>query len=201
LWALSVVAASVYVWSLWGESFELRARAFTIAWLSAWAALAVGAQWYRLGPGLSLETLLYPLNSIVSALLLGAVSTGMLLGHWYLIDLGLSIEPFRNMLRFYIAMLAVQVGTWLFSVVLLLLGGSEATRDGLALLVSDHSALALFRIALSPLAAAGLAWMIRRTLAIPQTMAATGLFYVAILAVLVGEMMGRFVLFRTHLPM
>ena len=36
---------------------------------------------------------------------------------------------------------------------------------------------------------------------IPHTMAATGLFYIAILFVLVGEMLGRLLLFRTSLPL
>ena len=49
--------------------------------------------------------------------------------------------------------------------------------------------------------ALGMAWLIHRTLAIPHTMAATGLFYVAILFVLVGEMLGRLILFRTSLPL
>jgi hypothetical protein len=43
--------------------------------------------------------------------------------------------------------------------------------------------------------------MIWKTLQIPQTMAATGLFYIAILSVLVGELMSRFILFRTSLPL
>jgi hypothetical protein len=32
-------------------------------------------------------------------------------------------------------------------------------------------------------------------------MAATGLFYIAILAVMVGEFMGRYILFRTGFPL
>jgi hypothetical protein len=43
--------------------------------------------------------------------------------------------------------------------------------------------------------------MIWRTLQIPQTMAATGLFYIAILAAVVGELLGRLILFRTALPL
>jgi len=43
--------------------------------------------------------------------------------------------------------------------------------------------------------------MIHRTLQIPQTMAATGLFYIAILFVMVGEILGRLILFRTSLPL
>jgi hypothetical protein len=53
----------------------------------------------------------------------------------------------------------------------------------------------------SPIGAAVLGVMIWRTLQIPQTMAATGLFYIAVLAVLVGEFLGRFILFRTGLPL
>ena len=77
-------------------TFRRRARAYVIAWMSGVAALAVGAQLFRLGPLLSLETVLYPINFVVSALVLGAVTTGMLLGHWYLIDRDLSIDPFRT---------------------------------------------------------------------------------------------------------
>jgi hypothetical protein len=42
--------------------------------------------------------------------------------------------------------------------------------------------------------------MIGRTLAIPQTMAATGLFYVQALTVSVGEILAHWLLFRTRLP-
>ncbi len=34
-----------------------------------------------------------------------------------------------------------------------------------------------------------------------QTMAATGLLYIALMSVVVGEMLGRFILFRTALPL
>jgi hypothetical protein len=45
-----------------------------------------------------------------------------------------------------------------------------------------------------------LAWMIWRTLLIPHTMAATGLFYIALLGVFVGEILGRQILALTSLP-
>ena len=57
------------------------------------------------------------------------------------------------------------------------------------------------RFGLGPIASLGVAYMIWRTLQIPQTMAATGLFYVALLAAIVGEFLGRFLLFRTSLPL
>ena len=45
-----------------------------------------------------------------------------------------------------------------------------------------------------------LSWMIWRTLLIPHTMAATGLFYIALLGVFVGEILGRQILALTSLP-
>lgn len=40
-----------------------------------------------------------------------------------------------------------------------------------------------------------------QTLKVPQTMAATGLLYIAVMAAIVGEMLGRFILFRTAVPL
>jgi hypothetical protein len=45
-----------------------------------------------------------------------------------------------------------------------------------------------------------LAYMIWRTLQIPHTMAATGLFYIALLGVFVGEILGRQILTLSSLP-
>jgi hypothetical protein len=45
-----------------------------------------------------------------------------------------------------------------------------------------------------------LSWMIWRTLLIPHTMAATGLFYIAVLGVFVGEILGKQILALTYLP-
>ena len=61
-------------------------------------ALTVSALHFRVGPWLGPATLLYPLAFVTGALVLGAVATGMLLGHWYLIDLGLSIDPLQRLL-------------------------------------------------------------------------------------------------------
>jgi hypothetical protein len=79
--------------------------------------------------------------------------------------------------------------------------GNESTRAELSRLWNDYRALLGMRLVLGPLASLLLAYMIWRTLQIPQTMAATGLFYIATLAAVVGEFLGRFILFRTALPL
>ncbi len=201
LWWAFIVSAATYLASLWGERVALRARAFVATWSTGALALIVSSQLYRLSGALSLETLLYPLSFLASALLLGGVLTGLLLGHWYLIDRDLPLEPFNAMLRFFVTMLAVQAVLMVLNAGLLAVVGGTATAERVSLLFTDHSALLAVRIVVGPLASAGLAWMIWQTLKVPQTMAATGLFYIAILAVLVGEFMGRFILFRTSLPL
>jgi hypothetical protein len=133
--------------------------------------------------------------------MLGAVATGMSLGHWYLIELGLSLEPFKRVFKFYAGTLIVQLSVLIFAASLFLVVGNESTRSGLSHLWIEHKALLGLRLVLGPLASLLLAYMIWRTLQIPQTMAATGLFYIAILAAVVGEFLGRFILFRTGLPL
>jgi hypothetical protein len=200
LWIAFTLAATIYFATLWGDAMRVRARAFTAALGLGLLALTASASVHRIGPLLSPATLLYPISFATGAMALGGVATGMLLGHWYLIDLGLSIEPMRRLFRFFVTMTVAHV------VILLLTLGAMALTPGVSTaavttLVRDHTTLLAARFVLGPLAALGLGWMIHRTLQIPQTMAATGLFYIAILFVMVGEILGRLILFRTSLPL
>jgi hypothetical protein len=200
LWAAFTIVSAVYLATLWGDSARARARAYAATLFLGVAALSASATAYRLGPVLSPATLLYPLAFLTGALALGAVATGMLLGHWYLIDLGLSIEPMRRIFRWFVGAVVVHAAVRLQTVAVLAIGPSVATAAVSALWHENRLLLAL-RFLLGPLAALALGWMIHRTLQIPQTMAATGLFYIAILFVLVGEILGRLILYRTSLPL
>lgn len=198
-WFAFAAALGWYLATLWGDRNEPRARAFLLSLGTGLTALAVSANEYRVGGVLNPGIVLYPLSIIMGALSLGAVATGMLLGHWYLIDLGLSIEPLRRLHRYYMWAIGLQVAAVLGTIGLMAL-----TTDGagpVSTLLDTHASLLAMRLILGPGAALAIGWMIGRTLAIPQTMAATGLFYIAILAVIVGEMLGRLLLFRTSLPL
>lgn len=200
-WGAFCLAAAGYVVTLWGEAVVPRARFFTLTLLLGIVAATTSAESYRVAGVLSLETILYPLNLLLAALSLGATSTGMILGHWYLIETGLSIEPLLRIFRLFVAALVLQAVVGAVSLALFWLLGSAATVERVHLLFSEHWMPLAARVAVAPLAAGGLAWMIWRTLLVPQTMAATGLFYIATLAVIVGELLGRYVLFRTSLPL
>jgi hypothetical protein len=197
-WTAVTVSLGVYMLSLWRESNALRARAFLSGLVTGLVALAVSAVGYRVDS--SLATVLYPLAFISAALALGAVATGMLLGHWYLIDLGLSIDPLQRLFRWFMFAVVLQIAVGVVTVVVLAVTSADGAA-AIATLWSDHRALLVTRVVLGPGAALAIGYLIHRTLAIPQTMAATGLFYVAILAVMIGEVLGRLILFRTSLPL
>ena len=129
---------------------------------------------HRLGPLLSPAAVLYPLAFLTGALALGAVATGMLLGHWYLIDLGLSIEPLRRLFRYFVAVLLLHLAVLAATLVVMSLAPGPGTA-AVATLWHEHRSLLAARFVLGPLAALGLGYLIDRTLRIPQTMAATGL--------------------------
>ena len=199
-WTLFVATTAAYLASLWDEDHARRVRWYPCALFSGLLALVVTASTYRLGGALGPATVLYPFAFVTGALSLGAVANGMLLGHWYLIDLGLSIHPLTRLFRYFVIVTALHVVVLVATVGFLALGsgpGAQAVR----LLWDHHLPLFVTRLVLGPFAALGIGYMIHRTLTIPHTMAATGLFYIAILFVLVGEMLGRLLLFRTSLPL
>lgn len=200
-WWIFTAAAGAYVASLWGDPYRRRALAYLATLVTGTIALATTALRFSPTPVLSLESLVYPATFLVSAVLLGATATGMLLGHWYLIDVGMPLAPFVRIWRVYRTSVLLQLAAIAACAFLLAVAGAPASVTALGRLWNDHQALLWTRLGLGPLPALGIAWMIGRTLAIPQTMAATGLFYVAVLTTVVGEMLGRFILYRTLLPL
>ena len=124
----------------------------------------------------------------------------MLIGHWYLIDAGQSLSPFLRLYRFFLITLIAQTIFVTVSFVVLYFGGTPRTVAFIDRLWHDHLTLFSARLIIGQLAPLVLSMMIWRTLQIPHTMAATGLFYIALLGVFVGEILGRQILALTSLP-
>jgi len=197
---LFVISFAAYMISLWGENQAFRARSFASCLLCGTAGLIFSAHSFYQAPFWSCETLVYPVAFFLSALLLGTVTVGMLLGHWYLIDTGQSLEPFIRIYKFFVIALIVQATFLPISLIVLYNFGVSQSVMELQRLWTDHHTLFLIRVILGQAAPLILSWMIWRTLVIPNTMAATGLFYIALLGVFVGEILGKQILALTSLP-
>jgi hypothetical protein len=200
LHAIFVLCLAAYLASLWTERPYYRARSFSWAILTGLAGLVLSGFNAFPAPAFSWEVLLYPISFFLSALLLGSVTVGMLIGHWYLIDTGQSIDPFVRIYKFFVAALVLQTGFLLLSALLIYVAGSPSSVASVKTLWAKHSSLVMTRVLIGQAAPLVLSWMIWRTLQIPHTMAATGLFYIALLGVFVGEILGRQILTLSSLP-
>ena len=197
---LFVIFFALYMISLWGENQRFRARTFAYCLLCGLTGLIFSAHSFYVAPLWSFETVVYPVAFFLSALLLGTVTVGMLIGHWYLIDTGQSLEPFIRIYKFFLITIIAQTIFLLTSPVVLYLFGVSESVIRLERLWMNHSTLLVTRVIVGQAAPLVLSWMIWRTLLIPHTMAATGLFYIAVLGVFVGEILGKQILALTYLP-
>lgn len=140
------------------------------AWLAA--ATADGE------PGIVL--LLRRLDPLTSGLLLGSTTAAMLLGHWYLNAPGMKLEPLQRLIALMGA--AVVLRSAVSGVGLVWLLGRDTAPD------ATQSALLALRWLAGLLGPAIMAWMSWKTLEIPNTQSATGILYVGVIGVFLGEM-------------
>ena len=123
------------------------------------------------------------LQAATSGALLGVTLAAMLLGHWYLNAPGMRLAALDRLLAAVFAAVALQATVSAAGWGLTLRAGA-GERD-----LAWHMLLAmrwLFGLA----GVFVLAWMARQTLRIPNTQSATGILYVAVIGVFVGEIAG-----------
>jgi hypothetical protein len=110
-----ILAFTAYMISLWGERQVFRARSFAATVLTGLAGLLISTHSFSSAPLLAVETVIYPSAFLLSSLLLGSVTVGMLIGHWYLIDTGQSLAPFIRIYKFFVYALVAQCGFFLLA--------------------------------------------------------------------------------------
>jgi hypothetical protein len=123
---------------------------------------------------------------LVGAVFLGFVTDSMLLGHWYLVQPGLSREPLREMIR-------LSAWSWPFDVALLLVPpGMISVIDGS---VDDgYEGLLGWTCVVSAITTIVLLYVAQRALrerAYSAVMSATGLLYLAILTAFGTDVLAR----------
>ena len=201
VWLLFCLVVSIYLITLYIDLDYLRARSYSIGLALGLIGVVMGSLALE-PPGFgTMVTISYGVTAVLSSLMLGFASASMLFGHWYLIDPNLPVDYLRTMVRFLGWVLILDLGALLLIVAALALFGSSGASLAVRNLFDSNLVLLLMRLVLGPVASLALTWMTWQTLKIPQTMAATGLLYIAVMSVLVGEFLGRFILFRTALPL
>ncbi len=148
---------------------------------------------------LSLETVALIVDAMTSSLLLGSALVGMLLGHSYLRDPVLPVALMRRLGNLFLLATVVQ-GLFLAAKMgsLYLFGGPEAAAR-IGVLSTSYGPVLLGRLIVGTLGSFVFACLIWDTLRIPNVQAATGFFYVAILTVMIGEFLGRYLWHSTSI--
>jgi hypothetical protein len=201
LWGTFFLIFTAYYATLFVELPFLRARLFPLAVLVGFAAVwATAASYVPDGIGVA-AAVPFALSAGAGAGLVGAGVSGMLLGHWYLIEHDLDLAPLTSMLAFCRACLVAEIACVAAAAVALWAWPGSPWGPGFATLLTGRYAWLVVGRAGCWALAGLLLLLIRKTLAIPQTMAATGLFYIEALVGAVGQILGLWLLFRTGLPL
>src|SRR4029453_15091100 len=125
---LFVIVLGIYIMSLWGERAYLRARAFAGSILTGLAGLLLTAYGFYDAGLWGIEVFLYSFSFFLSSLLLGSVTVGMLIGHWYLIDTGQTLDPFIRIYKFFVAVLLSQCAVFALALLAMYFFGSSFSR-------------------------------------------------------------------------
>jgi hypothetical protein len=141
------------------------------------------------------------LNHVAATALLGSVMLTMVFGHWYLVVPRLSIDPLRRLTKVLIGAIALRVVTILASLAVVQFEQGIPFAAVLRELTIQQGIFFWPRVIFGVLAPAVLAAMIWSTVKIRHTQAATGLLYLAVVALLFGEFFSKFLLFAVNIPL
>jgi hypothetical protein len=166
--------------------YEAKRAGMVALWLVAACSLA--AALVGVGPGL------LPCASVVtSGLVLGLTMAAMLLGHWYLNSPGMELAPLRRLLVLMALAVVAQIVVCAAGLVEHLQGVEQASFSWWLFV--------LLRWSFGLVGVLGLIWMAWETLKIPNTQSATGILYVAVIGVFVGELTGLLLSAESAFPL
>jgi hypothetical protein len=136
-------------------------------------------------------------DRVTGSLVLGFVTTAMLLGHWYLNTPTMKLAPLQRLIMLLAIAVLIRaavsgVGTWLeWPTVAARPGGAAQTWlvfVGLRWLAGIVSVLVL-------------AWLTWLTLKIPNTQSATGILYAAVIVAFIGELTSQLLSAEARFPL
>jgi hypothetical protein len=128
-------------------------------------------------------------GALASIALLGSINLAMLLGHWYLVVRGMPIDPLK---RLTIATLVAAIAKIALIVIVIAASWPPPVVKDIFFWMRAGWGL------LGPLALFPMVW---GTVKIRSTMAATGILYVDVVAVVIGEVLGGWLSALAHLPL
>ncbi len=137
-----------------------------------------------------------------SAALLGGACTAMILGHWYLVIPSLQVSHLQSIVKVHIASMVVRVVVVAAAVFLAIVSWQPGTGPSFKGYILSVSGIFFWQRVLFGLVGPGLlSYLTWETAKIRSTQSATGILYVDFFTVVVGEVLAKYLLLATRVPL
>jgi hypothetical protein len=195
-------AAIVLYWATIGRVLA-RIRPALVAIAVGGGILAVVLQGTFFDSGVGLQTLTVA-SFLSSAALLGGACTAMILGHWYLVIPSMQVSYLQSIVKLHIASMIVRiaiVGAAVWYALTPAFSAELAVVPSFRHYVTSIDGIFFWQRVLFGLAGpALLSYLTWETAKIRSTQSATGILYVDFFTVVVGELLAKFILLSTRVP-
>jgi protein NrfD len=197
-------AALVVYWATIGRMLaRIRPAIVAVAVVGGLAAILLQGLDVSAGWPLALRALTVA-SFLSSAAMLGGACTAMILGHWYLVIPSLQVSHLQSIVRVHIASMVVRVVV-VGVAVWFALATSFAANPMLGptfrrYITSVDGIFFWQRILFGLVGPAVLSYLTWETAKIRSTQSATGILYVDFFTVVVGEVLAKYIILATHVP-
>lgn len=200
---LSLVAAEITLVVYWATIGRMLA---SIRPILLWATIAFGVVGVTLqgleisrdAPGLM--PLLTVASFLSSVVLLGGACGAMVLGHWYLVVPSLNVAHLQSIVRLHIGSMVVRVVVVAAAVIIAIATWQPGVPNFERYIFSIDGIFFWQRVLFGLLGPGVLSYLTWETAKIQSTQSATGILYVDFFTVIVGEVLAKYLLLSTKVP-
>src|SRR4029077_14033418 len=192
-------AAIVLYWATVGRALA-SIRPMIVAVACAGGVVALVLQAIDVTTGWSATvTVMTVASFLTSAALLGGTCTAMILGHWYLVIPSMKVSYLQSMVKLHIVSLVLRIAVVAAAIFVAVVTWQPGLGPSFRHYVQSLDGIFFWMRVLFGLAGpAVLAWLTWETAKIQSTQSATGILYVDLFTVVVGELLAKAVLLATR---
>ena len=198
---IAAEAATVLYWATVGRVLaSVRPAIVGAACLAGVVALV--AQAVADGAGRPVTSQVLTIASFLSSsVFLGGACTAMILGHWYLVIPSLPVSHLQSIVKLHIASMVVRVAVVAAAVFVALATWQPGLGPSFGRYILSVSGVFFWqRVLFGLFGPALLSYMTWETAKIRSTQSATGILYVDFFTVVVGEVLAKYLLLATRVP-
>jgi len=195
-------AVTLFYWGTIGRVFTT-ARTAILATAATAGLVAIALQGFEISSGASSPVVaLTVVSFLTSALMLGGACTAMILGHWYLVIPSMEVSYLQSIVKGHIASMLARVAVvgaavWFAIATFQADSGLPSFRH---YIMSVDGIFFWQRILFGLAGPAVLSYLTWQTAKIRSTQSATGILYVDFFTVVVGEVLAKYIVLATHVP-